>query len=75
MFIEPTITWVLSGFSGYIWLNTKIVLKITVDSRFTRFNSTNCIRNIIATVGLQILCLEPFGRGKFWNLYFYTHYK
>ena len=27
MFIEPTITWVLSGFSGYIWLDTKIVLK------------------------------------------------
>ena len=27
MFIEPTITWVPSGFSGYIWLNTKIVLK------------------------------------------------
>ena len=28
MFIEPTITWVPSGFSGYIWLDTKIVLKI-----------------------------------------------
>ena len=27
MFIEPTITWILSGFSGYIWLDTKIVLK------------------------------------------------
>ena len=28
MFIESTITWVPSGFSGYIlWLNTKIVLK------------------------------------------------
>ena len=27
MFIEPTITWVPSGFSGYIWLNTKNVLK------------------------------------------------
>ena len=27
MFIEPTITWVRSGFSGYIWLDTKIVLK------------------------------------------------
>ena len=27
MFIEPTITWVLSGFSGYIWLDKKIVLK------------------------------------------------
>ena len=27
MFIEPTITWASSGFSGYIWLDTKIVLK------------------------------------------------
>ena len=27
MFIEPTITWVSSGFSGYIWLDTKIVFK------------------------------------------------
>ena len=27
MFIEPMITLVSSGFSGYIWLNTKIVLK------------------------------------------------
>ena len=27
MFIEPTITWVPSGFSGYIWLDTQIVLK------------------------------------------------
>ena len=27
MFIELTITWVPSGFSGYIWLDTKIVLK------------------------------------------------
>ena len=24
MFIEPTITWVPSGFSGYIWLDTKM---------------------------------------------------
>ena len=27
MFIEPTITWVPSRFTGYIWLDTKIVLK------------------------------------------------
>ena len=27
LFIELTITWVPSGFSGYIWLGTKIVLK------------------------------------------------
>ena len=29
MFIDPTITWVPSGFSGYIWLDTKIVFKKT----------------------------------------------
>ena len=27
MFIEPTITWVPSGFSGYIWLDKKNVLE------------------------------------------------
>ena len=27
MFIEPTIIWDPSGFSGYIWLDTEIVLK------------------------------------------------
>ena len=27
MFTEPTITWVISGFSGHIWLDTKIVFK------------------------------------------------
>ena len=27
MFIEPTITWVPSGFSGYIWLDTKICVE------------------------------------------------
>ena len=31
MFIEPTITRVPSGFSGYIWLDTKIVLKKSID--------------------------------------------
>jgi len=27
MSIEPKITWVLTRFNGYIWLDTKIVLK------------------------------------------------
>ena len=31
MFIEPTITWVPPGLSGYIWLDTKIVLKNSCD--------------------------------------------
>ena len=36
MFIEPTITWVPSGFSGYIWLDTKIVLNKDLQG-FERF--------------------------------------
>ena len=44
MFIEPTIIKTLSGFSGYIWLDTKTVLKKTLGShsttsqRFQRFS-------------------------------------
>ena len=39
MFIEPLIIWVPSGFSGYKWLDTKIVLekknsKQTIDMTF-----------------------------------------
>ena len=36
MFIEPTITWVPSGFSGYIWLDTKIVLKKKLSVKCSR---------------------------------------
>ena len=32
MFIKPTITWVPSGLSGYIWLDTKIVFKKEIFS-------------------------------------------
>ena len=39
MFIEPTITWVPSGFSGYIWLDTKIVLKkVSELERVSRYD-------------------------------------
>ena len=31
MFKEPTITWVCLGFFGYIWIDTKIVLKKIID--------------------------------------------
>ena len=34
MLFEPTITWVPSGFSGYIWLDTKIVLKKKMAQRY-----------------------------------------
>ena len=37
MFIEPTITWVPSGLSGYIWLDTKIVLKKKICKWDTHF--------------------------------------
>ena len=38
MFIEPTITWVPSGFSGYIWLDTKIVFKKKRIDLFANLN-------------------------------------
>ena len=47
MFIERMITWVPSGFSGYIWLDTKIVLKkmlINAQSASLRnFIAAECI--------------------------------
>ena len=38
MFNEPTITWVPSGLSGYIWLDTKIVFEKnpSIQMRFKR---------------------------------------
>ena len=45
MLIEPTITWVPSGFSGYIWLDTKIVLKMyhtMCDTCVTHMCHTMC---------------------------------
>ena len=41
MFIEPTITWVPSGFSGYIWLDTKIVLKKKKTHDLTNIDGLN----------------------------------
>ena len=46
MFIEPTITWVPSGFSGYIWLDTKIVLK----KKFFSSNVHGLIPNLVEVV-------------------------
>ena len=43
MFIEPTITRVSSGFSGYIWLDTKIVLKKMAVSLVDIFSNVKCI--------------------------------
>ena len=46
MFIEPMVTWVPSGFSGYIWLDTKIVFKkinfkIIAHRGFCRISNRN----------------------------------
>ena len=48
MFIEPTITWVSSGFSGYRWLDTKIVLKksLVADFDFGLQNSGKLVQHV-----------------------------
>ena len=53
MFIEPTITWVPSGFSGYIWLDTKIVLKKSYIKNSTWFIYSEIFlhTDIMCTVG------------------------
>ena len=51
MFIEPTITWVPSGFSGYIWLDTKVVFK-----KIRRSNQTSSILPYHCTI---ILVVQP----------------
>ena len=38
LMIEPTITWVPSGFSGYIGLDTKIVLNIQIKYNLLKRN-------------------------------------
>ena len=53
MFIEPTISWVPSGFSGYIWLDTKIVFKKN-SVLGTVSQSWDFIANIFST--LSNLC-------------------
>ena len=50
MFIEPTITWVSSGFSEYIWLDTKIVFTKKLIKLSRTFHSLeecdpNCFGN------------------------------
>ena len=57
MFIEPTITWVPSGFSGYIWLNTKILLKIVLHVRQYMYYVVYTIlkeSRLIVGVGIKI---------------------
>ena len=62
MFIEPTITWVLSGFSGYIWLDIKNcvkkpqnLLKIVFPARLSPIPWTVYPHYIIAILQLYVL--------------------
>ena len=48
MFIEPTTTWVPSGFSGYIWLDTKIVFT-KIYFVWTHEISNECFIGLIFT--------------------------
>ena len=50
MFIEPTITWVPSGFSGYIWLDTKIVFKKPVKKTFANIQHLNLAHIEVSTI-------------------------
>ena len=69
MFIEPTITWVPSGFSGYIWLDTKIVLKtyhVTSNSKVNRY-SHSIYYSIVVTLDPHYVDINteifPISRG------------
>ena len=54
MFIKPTITWVTSEFSRYIWLDTKIVLKKKIKVS-TKFYLSDCFKCCIDDLCLQAL--------------------
>ena len=47
MFIEPTITRVPSGFSGYIWLDTKIVLTKKEEKTSLTEKSVSSTTNLV----------------------------
>ena len=55
MFIEPMITSVPSGFSGYIWLDTKILLKKMPDQLFPIFLLPNHVYMLSITICLVSL--------------------
>ena len=67
MFIEPTIKWVPSGFSGYIWLDIKIVLKILLIIKFGDPTSFLHIRPIPHTQARE---LTQIFVGSIYSLYF-----
>ena len=59
MFIEPTITWVPSEFSGYIWLDVKIVFKkkprpISCDTAIrSSYNSYSFLLQLVVYSGVR----------------------
>ena len=58
MFIEPTITWVPSGFSGCIWLDTKnYVLKKNEQASVTAF-IFGCSEFLTLMLGMKAQIIE-----------------
>ena len=75
MFIEPTITWVPSGFSGYIWLDTKIVLKKKKKKKLIKHNFKFELKMIQLPTEISIyqhLFIDVFIRHL--NIYFILHF-
>ena len=67
MFIEPTITWIPSGFSGYMWLDTK---KIELKKLYICMNAMLLILNICKVLGepgtnpgMHLVEIQVFERG------------
>ena len=63
IYIEPTITWVPSGFSGYIWLDTKIVLKKflyikLIDLSCKLWIGTGRVYNIVCSGSIVVTTLD-----------------
>ena len=61
MFIEPTITWVPSGFSGYIWLDfSTAMFYFTRCILFSYFNS-----KLFAIPASEYLLMQNWGRVRY----------
>ena len=74
MFIEPTITWIPSGFSGYIWLDTKIVLKRKKGTDNLPANRTQYSNSLDRTRHLSCPCpqlgqIHALGLATDWKMF------
>ena len=65
MFIEPTIIWVPSRFSGYIWLDTKIVLKKRKIFNLSFFTNSFGLNYKVCDLFFPLQLALPFDT---WNL-------